>query len=179
MWTVIIIAVIALTIIVIKSIDEGDFIKGDHTHNFYISMCCLMLTAVITVAALGATLLVSIPIGAAFNESRELIDTENYYLAEIVNDKYVNITSDKYNYATLEDGVVHMREITADGSTTIKICEDSYAEDESPMIFIDHYRIGGTFFLDNFTFCNWLNEFEVITFYIPKDTVTTGAVAIN
>lgn len=84
MWTVIIIAVIALTIIVIKSIDEGDFIKGDHTHNFYISMCCLMLTAVITVAALGATLLVSIPIGAAFNESRELIDTENYYLAEIV-----------------------------------------------------------------------------------------------
>lgn len=72
-----------------------------------------------------------------------------------------------------------MREITADGSTTIKICEDSYAEDESPMIFIDHYRIGGTFFLDNFTFCNWLNEFEVITFYIPKDTVTTGAVAIN
>lgn len=179
MWTVIIIAVIALTIIVIGSIREGDFIKGDHKHNFYISMCCLMLTAVITVVALGATLLVSIPIGAACEESRKLIDTENYYLAEIVNDKYVNITSDKYNYATLEDGVVHMREITADDETIIKIYEDSYAEDESPMIFIDHYRIGGTFFLDNFTFCKYLNEYEEVTFYIPEDTITIGAVAIN
>lgn len=178
MWTVIIIAAIALIAIVVGSIREGDFIKGDHKHNFFMSMCCLMLTAVITILALGATLLVSIPVGAG-SESRELIDTENYYLAEIVNDKYVDITSDKYNYATLEDGVVHMREIKADDETIIKICEDSYAEDESPMIFIDHYRIGGTFFLDNFTFCKYLNESEEVTFYIPKDTVTTGAVAID
>ena len=59
------------------------------------------------------------------------------------------------------------------------MCEDSYAEDESPMLFIDHYRTGGTFFLDNFTFCNWLNKFEIMTFYIPEGTVVTGAVAIK
>lgn len=179
MWTVIIIAIIALTAIVAKSISEGDFIVGDHTHNFYMSICCLMLTALISILALDATLLISIPIGASCEASVELVDTENYFLAEVVNDKYVSITSDEYNYATLEDGVVHMREVKADDKTTIKICEDSYAKDESPMIFIDHYRIGGTFFLDNFTFCNWLNESEVVTFYIPEDTVAVGAVAIN
>jgi hypothetical protein len=179
MWTVIIIAVIALTAIVIKSIDEGDFIKGDHTHNFFMSMCCLLLTAIISLLAFGATLLLSIPIGASNEASVELVDTENYFLAEVINDKYVSITSDEYNYATLEYGVVHMREVKADDKITIKICEDSYAKDESPMIFIDHYRVGGTFFLDNFTFCNWLNESEVVTFYIPKGTVAVGAVAIN
>ena len=179
MWTVIIVAIIALTAIVANTISEGDFIKGDHTHNFYMSICCLMLTAAISFVALGATLLISIPIGASCKASVELVDTENYFLAEVVNDKYVSITSNEYNYATLEDGVVHMRKIKADDKIIIKICEDSYAKDESPMIFIDHYRIGGTPFLDNFTFCNWLNESEVVTFYIPEDTVVVGAVAIN
>ena len=179
MWTVIIVAIIALTATVAYSIREGDFIKGDHTHNFFMLMCCIMLTAVISFLAFGATLLISIPIGAGNEASVELVDTENYFLAEVVDDKYVSITSDEYNYATLEDGVVHMREVKADDETTIKICEDSYAKGESPMVFIDHYRIGGTPFLDNFTFCNWLNESEVVTFYIPEDTVTVGAVAIN
>ena len=53
MWTVIIIAAIALTVIVVGSNREGDFIKGDHKHYFFMSMCCLMLTAVITVLALA------------------------------------------------------------------------------------------------------------------------------
>ena len=140
MWTVIIIAVIALIIIVTKSISEGDFIKGNHTHNFFMSMCCLMLTAVIALGATFATLFISIPIGVA-SDSLELVDTDNYYLAEVVNDKYINITSDTYSYATLENGVVHMRDIKAEDSTTITIVEDDTTKLSDSNKVLSNYKI--------------------------------------
>lgn len=179
MWTIILVAIIALIIIISKSVYDGDFTKGDHFHNFMMTICCLLLTGIITMFTFLMVLLGSCVIGSKDDVSTKLVNTENYYLEEIVDDKYISISSNVYNYATNENKIIHFREIKADGNTTIKVYKDIYTEEEKPMIFIDYYVVGGTFFLDNFTLCNWLNEYEEVSFYIPKDSIATFAVEIK
>ena len=174
MWTVIIIAIISLITIIGKYIYDGEFIKGNHSHNFSIFVGCILLATIIT---LGGVFVTFCGTGIALNINSELpyilVDTENYYLAELTNDKYISISSNEYNYATIEDKVIHYQQTTATDDRTIKIVENIYLGDEKPVVSIEHYKVGGTFFWDNFTFSKWLSNSYQMTFYIPEGSVGT------
>ncbi len=180
MWSVIIIFIIALVGFVIYSISKGDYEAGYHFENFMFFLTNIFGAAAIT---FGATLLIffgsAIYVGEADAPHYKLVETKNYFLTELTEDKYVSIASDTYTYAVIDNDIICFREIKADGNTHIKIYGDIYEKEEKPMLFIDRYVVGGTFFLDNFTMCKYLSNEEEVSFYIPHDTVATYAVSIQ
>jgi hypothetical protein len=115
----------------------------------------------------------SVYVSEATEPPKKLVDTENYFLTEIVMNTYVSISSNKYCYRVKDKGAIHLNELKADENTFIYVYEDTYTEEERPMVFIDHYVIGGTTFIDYFTFCEWLSPEEYVSFYIPEGGAKT------
>jgi hypothetical protein len=174
MWTIIIIFTLTLIGAIIYSICKGDYKKGYHFKNFMFFLT--NLTVAVIVAGFGFFIVVmcsSIYINGTAEPPKKLVDTENYFLTEIDMNTYVSISSNKYCYGVKDKALIHLNELKADENTFIYIYEDTYTEEERPMVFIDHYVIGGTTFIDYFTFCEWLSPEEYVSFYIPEGGAKT------
>jgi hypothetical protein len=174
MWTIIIIFTLTLIGTIIYSIGKGDYEKSYHFENFMFFLT--NLTVAIVVAGFSFLILFmgsSVYVSEATEPPKKLVDTENYFLTEIDMNTYVSISSNKYCYGVKDKGVIHLNELKADNNTFIYVYEDTYTEEERPMVFIDHYVIGGTTFIDYFTFCEWLSPEEYVSFYIPEGGAKT------
>ena len=180
MWSIIIIFVIAFIASIIYTGVKGDFEKGEHFNNLMFVLTNAF--ASLLICGIGGFLIFC---GSAIYTSdttdlpKVLVDTENYFIVPIREDSYVSVVSDKYIYGTKDQGVVHLQEVVADSNTFVYVYEDAYSEEERPMLFIDHYTVGGTFFIDNFTFCNYLGKEQYFSFYVPEGPTGLTSIVIN
>ena len=180
MWTIIIIFIIALVGAIAYSISKGDYEKGYHFDNFMFFLT--NLTVAVAVAGFSTLVLVmasGIYVSEATDPPKKLVDTENYFLTEIDMNTYVSISSNKYCYGVKDKGTIRLKELKADDNTLIYVYEDTYTEEERPMVFIDHYVIGGTPFIDYFTLCNQLSPEEYVSFYVPEGAAKTTSFVIS
>lgn len=180
MWTIIIIFILALICAIVYSINKGDYEKGFHFDNFMFFIANLLIAAIIAGFSFFAVFLGSvIYVSEATDPPKKLVDTENYFLTEIDMNTYVSISSNKYCYGVKDKGAIHLNELKADSNTFIYVYEDTYTEEERPMVFIDYYTIGGTPFIDYFTLCNQLSSEEYVSFYIPEGGAKTTSFVIS
>lgn len=180
MWTIIIIFTLTLIGAIIYSICKGDYEKGYHFENFMFFLTNLTVATIVAGFSFFIVVMCSsIYISGAAEPPKKLVDTENYFLTEIDMNTYVSISSNKYCYGVKDKALIHLNELKADENTFIYIYEDTYTEEERPMVFIDHYVIGGTTFIDYFTLCEWLSPEEYVSFYIPEGGAKTTSFVIS
>jgi hypothetical protein len=180
MWTVIIIFIVAFIAMLIYTGVKGDFEKGEHFDNLMFVLTSAF--ASLLICGMGGFLMFcgsAIYAYEATDPPKVLVETENYFIVPVRDNDYVSVMSDKYIYGTKDQGVVHLQEVVADSNTFVYIYEDIYTEEERPMLFIDHYTIGGTFFIDNFTFCGNLGKEQYFSFYVPEDSAGLTSIVIN
>ena len=176
----IIIFLIVLIASIIHTAYHHNFEKGEHFSNFMFVLTSVIMATVISACGMFLVFCGSaIYSGQEKNPPKKLVDTESSFLAQLESDTYVSISSNEYIYGTKDKTTVHLQKITADNNTFVHIYEDTYSENERPMIFIDHYVIGGTTFIDYFTLCRWVSEEEYVSFYIPEDSAKIAAITIN
>lgn len=180
MLSVIIVGILSFIGFMLYTAYKGDFKKNTKSDNVFTTLFCFVMSIFI---ALGAAVLLTIGSAVYVSEANDppqkLVDMEGYYLTEIRDGIYVNINSNTYSYATTEDRTIHLSKTYATKDDTVKIHPDVYDETEKPMVFIDTYRIGGTVWLDYFTFCDEFGETTITTFYIPEDTIGMESIEID
>jgi hypothetical protein len=180
MWTIIIIFTLTLIGAIVYSISKGEYEKGFRFENFMFFIANLLLAVIVAGFSFFAVFFGSvIYVSEATDPPKKLVDTENYFLTEIDMNTYVSISSNKYCYGVKDKTAIHLNELKADKNTFIYVYEDTYTEEERPMVFIDHYVIGGTTFIDYFTFCEWLSPEEYVSFYIPEGGFKTTSFVIS
>jgi hypothetical protein len=185
MWTVIIAGIAGFLLYLIKGIRENWHKKKEHFENFMQVLLSLVCGGIVACCAAFLVLCASAVYSSeATDPPKKLVDMDGYQLIELSKDKFVYVSSNKYSYAILEEEAIRFKEVVADELTTVRIYEDEfykgdYIGDEEPMVFFDQYTIGGTFFIDNFTFCNQLGKETQVSFYIPKGMVSIATVSVN
>lgn len=180
MISLVIVAVLSFLGLILYTAYKGDFKKNSKSDNFFTIIFCLVVSGFITVGACVLLMIGSaIYVAEADDAPKKLVDTDNYFLTEIRDDIYVNINNNTYSYATTEDGTIHLDKTYATKSNVVKVHPDIYTETERPMVFIEKYQVGGTIWLDYFTFCDGCSDTTITTFYVPEDTIGMESIEID